>query len=332
MARFDLNLLGALNALLSDRNVTRAAERLNVTQPTMSGMLQRLRDQFNDELLIRNGRHLELTPFAASLIEPVREALRSVELLIRAEPVFDPATSTREFTLMASDYCTSILLPHVVSHLVAYAPSVRLIMQPINAPIERMFAGTIDLCITADDLSLLGSDNGGEKLQSEQLFCDEFVCVVAKDHPLNERSSLQELLSFPHVAVQMIGAVSTIEMAALRQHAPLYKPNFMVGDFSLVARMVAGSNLVGVVQSRLAEVAARTLAIRTFQPPFAMPVLREAMLWHSRHIQDPAHAWLRGVLREVAGACLCNQAPGDTHACESGLGLQQSRSALRGVA
>ena len=304
MARFDLNLLGALNALLTDRNVTRAAERLNVTQPTMSGMLQRLRYQFDDEILTRNGRHMELTSFGTSLVEPVREALRGVELLIKAEPVFNPATSTREFTLMASDYCTSIFLPQVVSYLASYAPGVRLMMQPINTPIERMFSGEIDLCITADDLSLLGQDNGAEKLQSEQLFSDEFVCVVAKNHPLHEGSSIEELLSFPHIGVQMAGTLNTIESVALRQHAPFYKPNFVVGDFSLVACMVSGSSLVGVIQSRLAEVVVRTLPVRTFRPPFAMPTLNETMLWHYRHIGDPAHIWLRGMLSEVAGAWL----------------------------
>jgi len=331
MARFDLNLLSALNALLSDRNVTRAAERLNVTQPTMSGMLQRLRFQFNDQLLVRNGRQLELTPFGASLVEPVLEAIRGVELLMLAEPVFEPRTSTRAFTLMASDYCTSIFLPQVVSHIATYAPGVRLIMQPINAPFERMFSGEVDLCITADDLSLFGLDNGEEKLQSEQLFSDEFVCVVATDHPLDEQSDLSELLSFPHVGVEMAGTLSTIETAWLRKHAPLYKPNFMVGDFSLVPCMVAGSNLVGIIQSRLAELAARSLPIRTLRPPFAMPTLHESMLWHARHIQDPAHVWFRGVIRDVASAWVGNSLMADGSKEAQNLEQPQRRTALHAI-
>lgn len=300
MARFDLNLLSALNALLTDKNVTRAAERLNVTQPTMSGMLQRLRYQFNDQLLVRNGRHMELTPFGASLVEPVREALRGVDLLMYAEPVFDPATSTREFRLMSSDYCTSIFLPTVVAHVAKHAPGVRLIMQPINAPLEQMHSGETDLCITADDMSLYGHDKDDEKLHSEHLFSDEFVCIVAHDHPLDERAGIKELLSFPHIGVEMVGALGTIETIVLRQHEPLYRPNFVVADFSIVPYMVATSRLVGIIQAKLAEIAARTLPIRMFRPPFQMPVLNEIMLWHSRHLQDPAHAWLRSVLREVA--------------------------------
>lgn len=300
MARFDLNLLAALNALLSDRNVTRAAERLNVTQPTMSGMLQRLRYQFNDQLLIRNGREMELTSFGASLVEPVRQALYGVEQLIHAEPVFDPATSTREFTLTASDYCTSIFLPHVVRVISENAPGIRLIMQPLHAPVKRMISGELDLCITADDLSLLGNDDGGDKLHSERLFSDEFVCVVSNEHPLTEEATLEELLGYPHVGVHMMGTVNTIETASLRQRLPMFKPNFTVPDFSLVACMVADSNLVGVIQSRLAEVAARTLPVRTFPAPFEMATLNEAMFWHSRHMHDPAHIWLREILRSVA--------------------------------
>jgi DNA-binding transcriptional LysR family regulator len=249
--------------------------------------------------------------------------LRGIELLVHSQAVFDPATSTREFTLMASDYCTSIFLPQVVAYMATHSPGVRLIQQPIIAPVERLMTGEIDLCITADDLSLfsLGCD-GAEKLQSEPLFSDDFVCVVAQDHPLNEHADLKELLSFPHVGVQMVGTVNTIEMASLRQLAPHYKPNFMVADFSLVACMVARSNLVGVIQSRLAEVAARTLPIRAFRPPFVMPTLVEAMLWHSRHIHDPAHLWIRGVLRDVAASWLKSDPPangphGRQASCES---------------
>lgn len=300
MARFDLNLLSALNALLSDKNVTRAAERLNVTQPTMSGMLQRLRYQFDDQLLIRNGRELELTPFGASLVEPVREALRSIELLIHTEPVFDPSTSNREFTIMSSNYCASVFLTNVVSNLQVHAPNVHLIMQPINDPIERIFAGDVDLCITADDMSLFTMHGGSEKIHSEPLFSDEFVCVVAKDHPLSEGADLEEVFSYPHVGVQMFGTVNTIESAWIEQHRPGYKPNMVVADFPLVAPMVSYSNLVGVMPSRMAELSGRAMQIRSFRPPYSIPALNEAMMWHSRHMGDPAHVWLRGVIRDTA--------------------------------
>ena len=300
MARFDLNLLSALDALLTECNVTRAADKLNVTQPTMSGMLQRLRFQFDDQLLVRNGRVMEVTPFAAALIDPVREALRGVEALVRAEPVFDPATSSRTFTIMASDYCTLIFLPSFIGRLAVEAPGVRLVIRALNAPVERLGAAEIDLAISADNLALLCRDGTEERLHAEYLFTDDFVCVVDRDHPLTEAASLAEYLTFPHVGIEMEGLLGSIESMAISERVPHFKPSYVVAEFSLIPRMVAGTRLVGVVQRRLARSAAETLPIRTFMPPFPIPELKETMLWHPRHLEDPAQIWLRTMLLDEA--------------------------------
>ena len=300
MARFDLNLLSALDALLSERNVTRAADKLHVTQPTMSGMLQRLRYQFNDQLLVRNGRVMEVTPFAAALVDPVREALRGVEALVRAEPIFDALTSSRTFTLMASDYCTSMFLPRVVARLATCAPGVRLAMQPLNAPVERMCAAEIDLFISADNLSLLCRDGADERLHAEYLFSDDFVCIVDRLHPISDTPTLDQYLSYPHVGIVMEGLLASIESEAIGRHAPHYRPSYVVPEFSLVPPMVANTRLIGVVQRRLAQVAAATLPIRTFKPPFPIPELKETLLWHPRHLEDPAHRWLRTLILDEA--------------------------------
>lgn len=313
MARFDLNLLSALNALLSDKNVTRAAERLNVTQPTMSGMLQRLRYQFDDELLVRNGRELELTPYGATLIGPVREALRGIELLVKAEPFFDPAKSTQEFTISSSNYCTSIFLPWVVKHIADTAPGVSLNVQSINNPMERVFSGEVDLCITADDMSLF-SAHEEEKIESEILFSDEFVCVVAQDHPLDERSSVEDFFDYQHVSVKMAGVINTIDSVYMDKYLQGRKAAAAVPDFPLVAPMVAQTRLLGLMPSKMAAISARAMPIRAFRPPFVVPRLTEVMMWHARHQQDPAHVWLRGVFRDVAASWsgrVCQQPPLD---------------------
>ena len=302
MARFDLNLLSALEALLAECNVTRAAERMNVTQPTMSGMLQRLRYQFDDQLLVRHGRGMELTHIGQSLIEPVRDALRSVESLVRVEPRFDPATSTRTFTMMASDYCTTIFMPGVVTRLARIAPSVRLTIQSINTPVERMLSGEVDLCISPGDHELLRDEIAVDRLQTEPLFSDHFVCVVGKDHPLRDGCTLEDYLAFPHVGVQMVGVPSTLEAESLRQVAPQYKPSFLVADFSLVPCMVAQGRLVGLVQERLAQIAANVLPLRYFAPPFEVPRVNESIIWHPRLWEDPAHTWLRALLLDEAAA------------------------------
>jgi len=297
MARFDMNLLGALDALLSECNVTRAAEKLNVTQSTMSGMLQRLRFQFDDQLLTRNGRLMELTPFARALQTPVREALRGVEALVHAEPIFEPKTSTRSFSIMASDYFTTLVLPKVLKRLSVEAPGVRVAVNSLAQPLQRLFSAEVDLCISSSDITQLS--NEPDRLQSEYLFSDEFVCIVREDHPLGKGCTLEEYLSYPHIAIRFDGIPMSIESLALVKHAPHYQAPYSVTDFSRISCVVAESYIIGVVQRRLATLSARALPIRMFKPPFMIPDLDEAMIWHPRHIDDPAHCWLRAIFREI---------------------------------
>ena len=304
MAHFDLNLLDALNALLSDRNVTRAAERLNVSQPTMSGMLQRLRHQFDDQLLVRNGRELVLTPFAESLVEPARDALRSVEQLIHAEPAFEPATSTRTFTIMMSDYCAFVFLPHLVAHVNARAPHVRVVAKALDDPVERVFAGDVDLCLAADSVSFAGEADPGGKINLEPLFSDEFVCVVANEHPCGGHSTLEELFQFPHVSAQLFCSPDVVEPAWTERRLPSYKPQCVVAEFSLIPHVVAYSAMVGFIQARMAAIAVRMLPVRTFTPPLTISPVRESMSWHSRRDDDPALRWLRAAIRATVASTL----------------------------
>ena len=125
-------------------------------------------------------------------------------------------------------------------------------------------------------------------------------CVMAKDHPLRPGFTLQEYLSFPHVGVQMAGDLSTIDAVSLRQHVPSYRPSFTVADFSMIPYLVEGSTLVGIVQRHLATSACAALAIKALQPPFAIPNINEAILWHVRSTGDPSHEWLRALLTEEA--------------------------------
>lgn len=298
--RFDLNLLHALDALLSECNVTRAAERLNVTQPTMSGMLQRLRFQFDDPLLAKNGRNMELTPFAKSLIEPLDKALKEVESLVNAGANFNPLTSTQSFSIMASNYCTSIFLPQIVARLASIAPGIKLVIHSMDAPIEHLISDNVDLCIGPTELSLICSRDRVEQIFCKYIFSERYVCVVAKDHPLSEDCSLEEYLAFPHIGVHMAGIANTLEVAALRQIAPDYKPTCQVADFSMVSSMAARTNLVGLVQERLARRDAQTFPIRYFTPPFDFPEINETMLWHSRYSKDPSHIWLRKLIASEA--------------------------------
>jgi LysR family nod box-dependent transcriptional activator len=307
MPSFDLNLLSALDALLTECNVTRAAERLHVTQPTMSGMLQRLRTQFDDQILVRNGRAMELTPLGISLVDPVREALTRVEALARVEATFDPATSRRTFSIMTSDYCVMVFMPHVVAQLVTVAPGIRLEFHSLDAPVEKLVSGEVDICISVHDRSLLLGDHPDVFLESATLFSDEFVCIVANEHPLDEHSTLADHLRYPHVGVKVGGTIDSVDTVSMRRLEPLYKPAYVVEDFWLVPGLVATSTLVGVVQRRLARIAARTYDIREYRPPYSRPPINETMHWHPRCSADPAHSWLRRMISTEASRWLAEE-------------------------
>ena len=317
MSRFDLNLLNALYYLLTERNVTRAAERLHVTQPTMSGMLHRLRQQFGDQILVRIGRSMELTPLGETLIAPVRDALNGINLLVKAEPAFNPATSARTFSVMMSDYCAMTFLPRVVRRLARTAPGIRLDLKALSSPIPRLMEGDIDACISTDDWSLLKRAGEDETLCKHLLFSDEFVCIAAKNHPLRNPMTIQEFLQYPHVGAQFDGTFNTVDGAAVQQYAPVYQPTYTVADFLVIPYIVADSEILGVVQKRLAVAAQKSVPLKLLVPPFEIPNINETLLWHPRHSGDPAHAWLRQTLIEEAQAELV-----DCH----------DRSPVRGIA
>jgi LysR family nod box-dependent transcriptional activator len=299
MPRFDLNLIGALQALLTERNVTRAGNRLHVTQPTMSGMLQRLRQQFGDEILVRVGRNMELTPLGQSLVEPVRDALRSIEALANAEPTFDPARSVRTFSMMASDYCALTFLPRIVSRLASIAPGIRLEIRPLNSGIDPVLAGDVDLLVCPPEVFSINHEE--DLLHSEILFSDDFVCIVAEDHPLNYPITMEDYLLYPHVGVHSKEVPDTLVSASFRKHVPSYKPTYTVPEFMAIPHMVAGSELIGIVQRRLALMSRKSLPIKMFVPPFALPNIVETLFWHPRHSADLAHSWFRRLLaREAA--------------------------------
>jgi len=300
MSRFDFNLLAVLEALLTERNVTRAAARIHVTQPTMSGMLQRLREQFADQLLIRVGRNFELTPLGLSLIDPVREALRSVQAVVETVPIFSAAASTRTFRVMASDYCISTFLSRVVGRLATEAIGMHLEMLSLDLPLDKLMSGDIDICIVPNDMTLFNREDNADILHSEPLFSDTFTCVVDRDHPLQPPVTVEEYFGYPHVGLDIGGDAVSVEAAPMRRERPGFRPNFTVPNFLVIPYLVAGTQIIGVVQRRLAAVMPGSLPLRTFDPPFVIPKISEVLLWHRRQNDDPGHRWLRQVFFDEA--------------------------------
>lgn len=296
LAHIDLNLLVALDALLEERNVTRAGERIGLSQPAMSGTLGRLRCVFKDELLVRVGRRLELTPLAQELAQPVRGALELIEQTIEYRRPFNPASEERRFTIMASDYSTFLLSAPLVARLTAEAPSVSVHFMELDADAaEGLRSGAVDFVIVTAEAEMRLNYPG------RLLFRDRWVCAVAADHPdVGTRLTRKQFLSLPYVtfalAKQGLRSDADVALAKLgtRQPAMVRIEGFLVVPF-----MLAGTRLVTLIQRRLAERVAQAANIKILPPPFPIPDLHESIFWNPRNTASPPHLWLRSLLLEI---------------------------------
>jgi len=299
--RFDLNLLVALDMLLNERSVTRAADRLCVTQPALSGSLQRLRFHFDDQLLVRVGREMELTPKARALIEPVRNALLQVDAALETEAKFDPQTADRTFRVAMSDYCVLVFLPIILRALEAKAPHIRLVVENVFGPsFSRLEGGDTDLIVTHDDRTIFGRFGAEINLNTAALFEDRFVCVVDRNHPAGEHLTRDDYLGYNHIIADFGANVMTVEEAEMRRQGVMIKEKLLVPSFTSLLFQLSGTTLIATVQSKLAALLAPNLPVRVLDPPVSLGPLRETLIWHDRNKDDPAHVWLRGLFLEAA--------------------------------
>jgi len=295
MQNFDLNLLAPLDALLAEKNVTRAAKKMHVTQSTMSGILRRLRDQFDDELLVRNGRHYDLSPFAQSLAISVRQTILQIDSTISAKPLFDPKKDRRCFRVMASDYSTMVYLSAVFRRVEKRAPLLSYEIVPINSPLDHVRSGSVDLCITGNPYSQAEAA-ADHLLRSDTLFSEVYCCIVDDDHPLRGIVTLDQLFEYPHVIAQFAGVTmqtSELKVGSARKRA---NPVMNVPSFNVIPALVRGTNAVGILPTRMTEVAPGYSGLRTLAVAFEMPSFTEHLIWHSRFAYDPAFCWLRSVM------------------------------------
>jgi LysR family nod box-dependent transcriptional activator len=295
MNNFDFNLLASLDALLAEKNVTRAAKKMHVTQSTMSGILRRLRDQFDDELLVRNGRRYDLSPFAQSLAISVRQTILQIDSTISAKPLFDPKKDRRQFRIMASDYSTMVYLSTVFRRIEKQAPHLSYDVLPINSPLDHVRGGTVDLCITGNPYSQAEASSD-PLLRADTLFSEVYCCVVDDDHPLRGIVTLDQLFEFPHVMAQFSGV--TMQTGELRVGSARNRTNPVINvpSFNVIPALVRGTGSVGILPSRMMEVAPAWSGLRTLAVAFEMPSFTEHLIWHSRFAYDPAFCWLRSIM------------------------------------
>ena len=293
---FDLNLLVAFEVLLEERSVTRAAGRLNVTQSAMSAALKRLREAFQDELLVLHGKRMVPTPHALTLAPEVDAAIARLRSLIATGTRFDPATSKRRFRIDASDYITTVLLVPLIGILQEQAPGIRLdLALPSADSNRRLEDGEIDLLITPDNF--MEPDH-----PKELLFEERHVVAGWKGNPLFAGGlTLEHYLESGHVTVRIFDRDTFIE-DFLAKCAPDRRIEVIAQSFIQVPWLLRGTNRLSVMHERLAKVAAPVFDLAFADVPFDLPIMHEKMQYHSTRTSDAGLAWLRDRLRLFAQA------------------------------
>jgi DNA-binding transcriptional LysR family regulator len=294
----DLNLVVALQALLEHRNVTRAALALNVTQSTMSGILNRLRDTFGDQLLVPVGRHMRLTPLAERLIRPSQTVMSQIDALLETQAVFDPATARCNIVIAASDYVVSAFLAELLAAIAIDAPGLRFELAPPAVDWgNEIDAGHLDYVICPEHVS--STDH-----PSALLFEDSYT-VVAWSHNRRLHAmpdlSLAHYQSLGHIAFRPSIGNPWFEQWYATEHGASRRIEMLVGSFDLMPALVVGTDRVATVQTRLAQRASRSLPLRLMPMPMPVPPLIEVLQWSRHHQGDPVHAWLRARLLAGAG-------------------------------
>lgn len=300
--RFDLNLLIALDALLHEKNVTRAAERVYVSQPAMSAALQKLRDYFDDPLLVRVGRDMELTPRGLSLVEPVREALLRIQATLGTQPTFDPATVRRVFTVIVTDEAAPSLVPAALKRIARDAPGIQCHLEQISqTSLTRLEYGDADLCLCLDLPRLYGIRAFPDTFRTVELRPVRWVCAVCRDHPaVGNELTLDHYRSLPHVFARPSGHTAPVEELVRRLVNLDLDVRATAQSLLELPFMLPGTPLAATVPERVAALVAPIVPLKMFALPFDALDSHEVLLWHKRNEPDPGHAWLRALFVEVA--------------------------------
>jgi DNA-binding transcriptional LysR family regulator len=294
----DLNLLLPLKVLLEEGNVTRAGRRLDLSQPTMSAALARLRRRFDDELLVRSGRDYELTPFARDLLPEVQHAVRLLGRALDLEEDFDPSRSDRTFRLTMSDYALAVLHEPLLRHLGADAPGIRLSISHLGPDVRSS-----DRVLVDHDV-LIGPLGFGFPGDSRPLWRDRMVVLADRGNPRLDqdgRLTMEDLAALPHAVASFGPGVLTPVDRIFGDHGIDRRIALQVFGFLPLPFVIGGTDLVAVVPELLARMHLREDGpLVLVEPPFGEVVLAEGYWFARDRLSDPAHRWFFGQLEAVA--------------------------------
>lgn len=292
------NLLVALETLLRERSVTRAAARVGVTQSAMSNILAQLRDLLGDPLLVRAGRGMEPTPVALELAEDLRTGVEAFSRVLSGTHGFDPTTSTEQLTLALSDRVEAVLFAALVAEVREQAPGISLQVVPYSDIVPPPgLTRDIDVFVGI----MAGPDFDPGRLHHEVLLDEGLATIVRTDHPrVRRRLTLKAFCELDHVLVTEQRGASGIVDVELARKGLTRRIAIRVPRHTLVGDLIARTDLVATIDGRIAERFASGLDVRVFPTPVPLPKAAFAMMWHDRTHADPARQWLRKQLQRVA--------------------------------
>lgn len=293
----DLNLLVTLDALITERSISRTGEKIHLSQPATSGALARLREYFRDDLLVPVGRKMVLTPLAEELAQPVRQFLVQAEAVIHRSPAFSPQKSDRTFRLVMSDYVATVLMSRALPEIQRQAPDVTVQVLVPETRLDWLSRGAADLMVMPKQY--LSADH-----PSEPLFHDDFVCIAWEGNQVAGKRaiSMRNYLRLGHVVVRF----------GEQQELPAFEEKFMehfsearrievvTTGFTLIPQFVVGTTRIATIHRRLAQFYAKQLPLKILKPPVEIPGVVESMQWHAIRDGDPGLLWLRRLLKATA--------------------------------
>lgn len=288
----DLNLLIVFDALMQERNLTRAGRLLGLSQPATSHALARLRHMLNDELFVRAPDGMQPTPRAEQMAEPVREALRMLRLTLEPED-FDASQSSRVFALVVNNYAARAIVPALAHNVSEAAPNAILDIRPV---------GVVDVLDQLDeggvDLALSQLVDGGERFKCARVTDDDYVVLLDIKHPAASEASLtaERLAAIPHVVITSSGDDTSFVDRALEERGLFRKVATRVPFLSIVLMLVGGDRLA-ILPRRAANGLASVCPLVVMELPFASPRITLSMIWHRRLDNQPAQRWLRSMVR-----------------------------------
>lgn len=290
----DLNLLAAFDALASERNVTRAAARVGVSQPAMSAALSRLRTLFNDPLFLRSAKGLLPTPKARELSEPISAALKQIEAALLPKADFEPANAQITFTLGLSEYPAFILLPALVKALAKQGPGLSLSVHAISSrdsAVDLLDAGTIDAAIGVPPT------HAENRMLTRSLMRDEFVTIVRRGHPLVKQGmDMSVFLELSHLLVSPEGDRYGLVDQALAYLGKRRTLGLTLPQMFAAPQIVAQTDMAATIMKRVAQNSPAWGKLAVFTPPITLPEITYDLMWHRRNDSHPTQQWLRDLI------------------------------------